>query len=47
MEKHNWSAVMAALEELKRDTEENEPHAVNFIAAIDEVIAGLPDEAYK
>lgn len=46
MEKHDWPAVMAALEELKKNTQENEPHAVNFLAAIEEVISGLPEEAF-
>ena len=42
LEKHDWIAVTQALYDLMAHTEEHEPHAVNFIAAIEEVIAGIP-----
>ena len=43
LKKHNWAAVQAALFDLVEHTQEHEPHAVNFIAAVEEVIAGLPE----
>jgi len=47
MEKHDWPAVMEALEDMKFETEQNEPHAVNLIHALEEVIASMPDEAFQ
>lgn len=44
LQKHNWEAVLLALYDLMAHTEEHEPHAVNFLAAIEEVIGGLPIE---
>ena len=46
MEKHDWPAVMAALTDWLEESMEEEPHAVNFHAQLEEVIAGLPDEAF-
>lgn len=40
---HDWDAVREALYALQADTEENEPYAVSFIAAIQQVLDGLPD----
>ncbi len=46
MEKHDWPAVMAALQDWLEDSQKNEPHAEMFHAALEEVIASLPEEAY-
>ena len=43
LHEHDWEKVREALYALMEDTQENEPHAVNFIAAIEEVLACLPD----
>ena len=42
-DKHDWAAVTDALHALQADTEENEPHAVNLLAALEEVIVSLPE----
>lgn len=47
MKKHNWPAVLAALEDLLEKSREEEPHAVRFHDALDTVINGLPDEAHE
>lgn len=43
LQKHDWEKVSDALYALMADTEENEPHAVNLIAALETVIASLPE----
>ena len=43
LQKHNWNKVREALYDLQADTEENEPHAINFLAAIQEVLDSLPE----
>lgn len=45
MNNHDWPAVLAALQDLLESSVKEEPHAVNFHAAIETVIAGLPEEA--
>lgn len=47
MEKHNWPAVMAALQDMLEDSKENEPYATMLHSALEEVIASLPDAAYE
>ncbi len=44
MEKHNWTEVRDALESLLEYTEKNESGAVNFIDAINAVLADLPED---
>ena len=43
MTKHDWNTVREALYDLQAETEENEPHAVNFLAALETVLASLPE----
>lgn len=43
LQKHNWEKVQAALFDLMEHTGEHEPGAVNFLKALEEVIAGLPE----
>jgi len=43
LQKHNWDKVQEALYDLVAHTQEHEPYAVNFIRAIEEVIASLPE----
>ena len=43
LQKHNWDKVREALCDLQEYTEENEPYAVNFLAAIQEVLDSLPE----
>ena len=47
MSNHDWPAVMAALQDWLDDSQEKEPHAEGFHAALENVIASLPDEAYE
>lgn len=44
MEKATWEQVSQALETLLDKTRENEPHAVNFIGALEAVLLGLPSD---
>ena len=41
--KHDWDEIRDALSDLMAHTEENEPDAVNYIAAIEAVLSGLPE----
>ena len=41
--KHDLDKISDALSDLMAHTEENEPDAVNYIAAIETVLAGLPE----
>lgn len=43
LQKHDWDAVRNALYDLMEHTAEHEPHAVNSIAAIEQVLADLPE----
>ena len=43
LQKHDWDEIREALYDLQIHTEENEPHAVNFLRAIEEVLNGLPE----
>lgn len=43
LQKHDWDLVRDALYALMADTEENEPAAVNFLNAIEQLLAGLPE----
>ena len=44
---HDWPAVMRALQDLLEETQRDEHGAVNFIAALEAVIEGLPEEAFS
>lgn len=44
---HDWPAVLAALQDLKDETEKNEPWAVSILAALEEVLASLPEDAFR
>jgi hypothetical protein len=43
LQKHDWDDVRNALYDLMEHTSEHEPHAVSYIYALDEVLAGLPE----
>jgi hypothetical protein len=47
MKKHDWAEVLAALQDLLEQSQEEEPHATAFHGALETVIASLPDEAYE
>ena len=40
---HDWQAESDALYALMADTEKNEPYATEFLAALETVIASLPE----
>ena len=43
LQKHDWDEIREALYDLQIETEESEPHAVNFLTAIQVVLDGLPE----
>lgn len=43
LKKHDWEKVREALYDLQAETEQNEPHAVNFLNALEQVLASLPE----
>lgn len=47
MSDHKWPEVMAALQDWVEDSRENEPYASALHAALDTVLAAMPDEAYE
>ena len=56
MDEHDWPAVLSAIECLLKTSQEDEPNAVNFHAAIQKVLFhaaiqkvldGMPDEAFQ
>ena len=46
MEKHDWPAVMAALQDWLENSQKEEPWAETFHNNLENVIASLPDEAF-
>lgn len=41
--KHDWEKVREALCDLQAETEQKEPHAVNLLKALEQVLASLPE----
>lgn len=46
MEKHDWPAVMAALQDWLETSQKEEPYAKTFHSHLENVIAQLPEEAF-
>lgn len=44
---HDWPAVLEALQDLLTASRDDEPDAINFHAALQDVIAGLPQAAFE
>lgn len=44
LQRHNWGEVQEALRDLQTHTEEHEPYAKTYLAAIETVLDGMPQD---